>query len=399
MMNDNGSVPPGISGSISDFLDEIIPSGLAIASNLHPGEIVSRYPTTDEHAMRVVLNSFSGLSVNSQRSYRKEFTRFLLWLKTTREWQPDMLRRVTTEEIQEYARFLLNPRPISIDFLKKHGWTYSPFKKPLSESSRGYAIRLVTLMFSRLQNLESESELPYAKFNPAVHVAAEYKRRVAKTKRVRKAFEEHEWNAIVETIEELPRSSPKELAIYHRARWIFAFMYHTFSRIGDVASFQMNSFRRDADGWYINLIGKGNLDADIVATPQLMNELRLYRKSLSLPAFPAYEEDIPGVVAFRKRGGKAYSGLTVKSIYLLCKEIFHRASVRIDRDNPEAAARFRNATPHWLRHTSITHALEKGIQPRYVQAQARHSSLDITAKYDHSDRRAWRKDFEEKFKK
>ena len=37
--------------------------------------------------------------------------------------------------------------------------------------------------------------------------------------------------------------------------------------------------------------------------------------------------------------------------------------------------------------------MEMGVDPRYVQAQARHSSLHITARYDHKKRQAWRDAF------
>jgi site-specific recombinase XerD len=78
--------------------------------------------------------------------------------------------------------------------------------------------------------------------------------------------------------------------------------------------------------------------------------------------------------------------------------IFDQAANRMETDDPAAAAaaasRLRQATPHWMRHTGVTHAMESGASPRYVQAQARHSSLNVTAKYDHQVRRAWRADLE-----
>ena len=66
---------------------------------------------------------------------------------------------------------------------------------------------------------------------------------------------------------------------------------------------------------------------------------------------------------------------------MLCKVIFDKAANRMETDDPAAAARLRQATPHWMRHTGVTHAMESGASPRYVQAQARHSSLNVTAKY------------------
>jgi site-specific recombinase XerD len=46
-----------------------------------------------------------------------------------------------------------------------------------------------------------------------------------------------------------------------------------------------------------------------------------------------------------------------------------------------------------MRHTGVSHSMEMGVDPRYVQAQARHSSLNITARYDHKKRQAWRDAF------
>jgi integrase/recombinase XerD len=42
-----------------------------------------------------------------------------------------------------------------------------------------------------------------------------------------------------------------------------------------------------------------------------------------------------------------------------------------------------NVSPHWLRHSHATHALDAGVPLHLVQATLGHESLDTTSKYLH----------------
>ena len=42
-----------------------------------------------------------------------------------------------------------------------------------------------------------------------------------------------------------------------------------------------------------------------------------------------------------------------------------------------------NVSPHWLRHSHATHAIEAGVPVHLVQATLGHESLDTTSKYLH----------------
>lgn len=46
----------------------------------------------------------------------------------------------------------------------------------------------------------------------------------------------------------------------------------------------------------------------------------------------------------------------------------------------------KDISPHWLRHSHITHALQRGAAAMDVMAQAGHSSLAVTTTYAHSDK-------------
>lgn len=117
-----------------------------------------------------------------------------------------------------------------------------------------------------------------------------------------------------------------------------------------------------------------------------MDELKIYRSSLGLPALPAPGESRPAIMAVTGKDKR----LTGQAIYSICTELFERAAKLVEGHNEASAARLRQSSPHWMRHTGVSHTMESGVDPRYVQAQAWHSNLNVTARYDHKKRQAWR---------
>lgn len=76
---------------------------------------------------------------------------------------------------------------------------------------------------------------------------------------------------------------PNPDLIFHGS---FRETYRVFLRREEAASLTMGSFEPSPEGWSICLVGKDNKKTKIVATAQLMVELRLYRLSLALSALP-----------------------------------------------------------------------------------------------------------------
>ncbi len=353
-------------------------------------EVITTEVATDEYAIKVFLDSFARKSPHTIRSYEKECHRFLLWLKATRPAAPAMLPAVAVQDINDYLAFLEQPRPFADDFLAAHGWSHQPFRKPLSGASIAHCITVLHKMFAAMRELRAAGDEPYCKFNP-VKLAHQGQSGVKDEEEIEQALTPQEWDAVQEAISALPRASEKDLKHYHRARWIFQLLYRAFLRREEAAGLAMGSFEASPEGWSIRLVGKGNKKARIIATAKLMSELRVYRESLCLPPLPSPGETRPAILAVTGED----KGITAQAIYLICKVIFGQAAALMDaRGESAAAARLREATPHWMRHTGVTHSMEAGVNPRYVQAQARHSSLNVTARYDHKGRRAWRQELE-----
>lgn len=353
-------------------------------------EVISAEVATDEYAIKVFLDTFSRKSPHTIRSYEKECHRFLLWLKATKPSAPSMLPAVSVDDINSYLKFLENPRPLSADFLAAHGWKHQPFRKALADASMAHCITVLHKMFSAMRELRAAGDEPYCKFNP-VKLAHQGAGGSKDEDEIEEALTPLEWDAVQKAIDTLPRESERDLKHYHRARWIFQLLYRAFLRREEAATLTMGSFEASPEGWNIRLVGKGGKKAKIIATDKLVSELRVYRLSLCLPALPSPGETRPAIMAITGQS----NGITDQAIYLICRVIFERAADHLmEIGDSAAAARLNRASPHWMRHTGVTHSMEAGVNPRYVQAQARHSSLNVTARYDHKARKAWRNDME-----
>lgn len=348
-------------------------------------EVLLGEVSDDTDAIKIFIRSYARKSAHTVRSYEKECYRLLLWLRATRAPSLNLLPTVTVRDINDYLDFVANPRPFPEDFLQQQGWTHQPFRKALGVQSTKHCITVLHKLFAALRELRSPGNLPYCMFNPVTlaygGIAGSHQ-----PEDVEQALSEVEWQAVQEAIENLPRASQRDAKHYHRARWVMQLLYRAFLRREEAANLTMGSFESSPQGWSIRLLGKGQKKAKIIATNRLMDELKIYRTSLGLPALPSPGETRSAILAVTGKD----KGVTAQAIYLVCKVIFNQAADLLESQDPVAASRLRQASPHWMRHTGVTHAMEGGVNPRYVQAQARHSSLNVTARYDHQQKQAWR---------
>lgn len=343
---------------------------------------------TDRNAIETWLASYKTRSAHTSRNFRREAERFLMWLDATKGTSDRLLPAATADDANRYLDFLGAPRPFKAELLVRYNRTEQPFRGPLARASMRQAIVILHGMFEALRNVPDEDGGSYIRMNPWVLV------RDAATgeedDEIEEALTFEEWDAVQQTIEGLPRETARDRAHYARTRWIFQLLYRAFLRREEASVLLMGSFENGPDGWRIKLLGKGRKIARIVASRKLMAELTVYRQFLGLPPLPAPGEDRPAILAVI---GKE-KPISDQAIYAICTTIFRMTADRLAETDAAAAARLRCATPHWMRHTGISHAMERGVDPRYVQAQARHSSLKVTARYDHKEKRRWRDQLE-----
>lgn len=343
----------------------------------------------DRLAVKTWLDSYRHGPATTLRNVQKEAERFMLWLEHVHGQSERLLPKATVRDANAFLDYLSSPVALPVALLQRHGRSKQPINGPLARASIRQAIVILHRMFEALRNLPDEAGKPYIMFNPWSLVRDASASTDQEEEEVEAAFSPEEWEAIEETIELMPREKRRDAARYYRARWITQLMYRTWLRREFVAQLTMADFIRTNQGWVVRVVGKGRKTSKLIATNRLMQELSRYRLACGLSAEPGVGEDRPAVLPIRGDGA-----LTGQAIYVICKAIFAATAHRIQATMPEAAQRLLQASPHWLRHTGITAAMESDVNPRYVQAQAQHSSLKVTNRYDHKRKQRWRDELE-----
>ncbi|MED5251906.1 MAG: site-specific integrase, partial [Pseudomonadota bacterium] len=149
---------------------------------------------------------------------------------------------------------------------------------------------------------------------------------------------------------------------------------------------QMDDFHEVEGRWWWSVIGKGSKQARIPVPDDMLESLKTWRAALGLKALPSYHEPAPIIRALDKR-----RGISDNQLYRLIKETFAKAADVLEEEGgkPAYVNALRRATPHWLRHTAITHQAQSGVSLRYLAESARHAKLDTTSRYLHTEADEW----------
>ncbi len=83
--------------------------------------------------------------------------------------------------------------------------------------------------------------------------------------------------------------------------------------------------------------------------------------------------------------GAIEAGITSKRRWAIVRRLFAATADILANTNPGLAEKLRRATPHWMRLTHATRALQRGAELATVRDNLRHASLSTTSMYLHSD--------------
>jgi len=332
----------------------------------------------DLEATRVWLAEFRN-SPHTLRNYRKEVERLLLWsLYELRKPLSSLVR----EDIARYQIFLEDPQPRDRwcgPRAPRHSSAWRPFEGPLGASSRRQVLVILNSLFSYLV------EAGYLAGNPISLVRR--RDRVAKnqkTETIERFLDQDLWQYLLEFVDQMPRDTTGQKARQERVRYLLSFLYLLGPRVSEVASHTMGSFEESRGKWWWRVIGKGEKEARIPVNQEMIAALERYRVSLGLSPLPDSDERTPLVLSI---GGKR--GVTANMIYRIVKDVAAKAADQLQATQPHKAEKLRKASTHWLRHTAITHQADAGIELRYLNKSARHSKLETTAIYLHTENDAW----------
>lgn len=318
------------------------------------------------------------------RNYRKEIERLLLWSSQDKQ---KSFSDLTLEDMYDFYDFLKNPEPkekwIGPAKPREHE-AWKPFERPLGTSSRKQALTIISSAFSFLVDANYLSGNPLRLFNKS-----QIRQQINNKDKVERYLEKDLWSYLWDFIHQLPVENKKQLLHKQRFIFLFSLLYLQAPRRSEISQAKMGDFFQEEGRWWWRVTGKGNKTAKIPVNKAMLRALMRYRITLGLPSFPEYQEQTPLLCSInRKKDSRTpYSGLTSNQIYKMIKSVLHQAANEMQ--DKRKASILRTASVHWFRHTSLTHQAESGVDLRYLQATARHASIETTQRYLHKENEEW----------
>lgn len=322
----------------------------------------------------------------TRRAYRKEAERLILWAVIERG---KALSSLSAEDATAYRAFLRRPAP-ALRWIgpprPRHSAEWRPFAGGLSASSVKYALSVLGALFRWLV------EQRYVLANPFAGLKVRGGS-VAAPLDASRGFSQGEWRLVRVVADGLEWSYGWSPAAAQRLRFVLDFGYATGLRASELVGATLGDIEVNARReWWLHLVGKG-AKAGKVALPPLARgalERHLLQRGLFVsPERWPPEAPLVGRVdgeAEDPAGGRARAaGITTARLWRVVRRFFATAAGVLEADAPQLAGKLRRASPHWMRHTHATHALERGAELTTVRDNLRHASISTTSTYLHGD--------------
>ncbi len=339
------------------------------------------------------------LNENTQRSYRGQVERFLLWMVFERD---KALSSAKTEDCVAYREFLDSLEVGRLWFWKtrREDWVgpkaiprtsedWRPFTGPLAPTSQRLALTILTGLFEWLCRQRYLAVNPWDAVPPK-----QAKEFVLRTDH---SLTEAQWAHCQRCLKTLPRDEK-----YYRL-WALTNLAQLLGlRLSELASIAVAKPVRAGrispglkpgavpDQWLLDVIGKGHKLRQVVVEGPALLAIEAYGKAQGLPDRLA--DWVPGTHLFNTLGGGAWRAnpgdlgarqpLSHSQVYRALKAFFKWAASKASSSRD--AAHLEEASTHWLRHTNATLSLEASVSKQDVQELLGHSSGDITDLYIHT---------------
>lgn len=350
---------------------------------------------------------------NTRDKYRAEAERLLLWAIFAKG-KP--LSGLDINDAREYInRFLVDPQPaaqwVMNRAVPRGEPEWRPFRGPLSVKSRQDALAALKKLFGDLVNAQYLDHNAFAKikvFLGSETDEAGNERRVAAKARVQveRSLTKEAWTFAMRVLDALPDS-----AAAARMRFVLSFTYSTGLRRAELCG----AFTDDISVRYagaelgsihlLRVVGKGAKERFIPLVPSVLDALGAYLETRGFPRDPlACPVGTPLIPALpdnqdigRVRREAAERGTSIDDaldalarqagpihhdqLYKAVKRFFDKANAAALREDSPHARAFAAVSPHWLRHTFVSHAVANGMSLESARNFAGHDSLDTTSIY------------------
>ena len=327
-------------------------------------------------------------SADTQRAYRKEAERLILWAIVERG---RALSSLTTDDAIAYRGFLRRPTP-------RERWVgpprprqsveWRPFNGSLSARSTAHALTVLSAMFRWLVEQRYVQANPFAGVKVrggVLHTGLD----------VSRGFTEGEWLLIRTLADGLEWSYGWSEPAAQRLRFLLDFGYATGLRAGELVGAKLGDIRRDEHGdHWLHVIGKGGRPGKVALPTLARTALDFWLMQRGLPVTPSrWIPSTPLVSSLEEDA----AGIQSTRLWRVIRRFFLLVAAAIEVEQPATAEKLRRASPHWIRHTHATHALARGAELIMVRDNLRHASISTTSTYLHSDEAQRARQFDRAF--
>ena len=327
---------------------------------------------------------------STQRSYRKEVERFLLWCAQVLH-KP--LSSVTSPDCLHYREFLqavpaswIHAAPVA-----REDPMWRAFRGQPGAASQKQALVILQTLFGAL------CDAGYLVANPMKALMKGFDLPASKMD-IRRSFTEAEWQHVLQCLDSLP-DGPERL----RLKCILALLVSSGIRLDELARARHSALRVEAlpdlpETWVLTVTGKRNKTREVPLNDEVVRLLATHGKeflqkdkalvdSADLPLIRTLHASVAqwgrgeeGALTATALSENLGSALSAAGIYAVLKRFFVLAA----RSAPKAGLdpqRFEKASTHWMRHTFVRQALVDGVPIEVVSELAGHASIDTTSIY------------------
>ncbi|SDZ70760.1 Site-specific recombinase XerD [Variovorax sp. YR266] len=365
----------------------VLPAGLdgRAGTCRAPREVCRLAAANDHEAINAWLASKGGGAVkaplsSTQRSYRKEAERLLLWAVLERG---KAMSSLTGEDAGAYQAFLAKP-PVAWCG-PRHHQRWSPMWRPLEGALTPVALRQsLVILRSLFAFLASQG---YVTGNPFAESALppDPQRPLGANRTLSFAQWDH-----IDALLRVHVDTDAGRRLRRGMRWLYA----TGLRLAEITNARCEHLQlrhaTAADGsttsvWLLSVTGKGGGRRQVPVPAELVDELgdELARHGFDRQADAAGNRGIPVLARF-ETGGEHPPAWSPSGLYQAIKAFLARAAVQgLDAAD---AKQLRKASTHWLRHSHGSHALRgrAGQAPlplQVVQNNLGHALPSTTSMY------------------
>ncbi len=309
----------------------------------------------------------------TQRAYRKEAERLILWAIVERG---RALSSLTTDDATAYRTFVRRPTPRGRWVgppRPRNSVEWRPFTGGLSARSASYALTVLCALFRWLIEQRYVLANPFA----GIKVRGAALRPALDTAR---GFTETEWLLIRTIADGLEWSYGWSVPAAQRLRFLLDFGYATGLRASELAGAVLHDIRVDGCGdYWLHLVGKGSKPGKVALPPLATSALDQNLLERRLPL--TRERWNPKTTLIASLREDEAAGITGARLWRVMRRFFLKAAEVLESDHPTLAEKLRRASPHWMRHSHATCALEHGAELTSVRDNLRHASISTTSMY------------------